>query len=326
MREQKELVSVIVPVYNSEKFLQEALKSIREQTYSNIEVLMIDDGSTDASPHICDDFAREDERFRVIHQENKGPSAARNRGIDEAKGEYITFVDNDDLLHKDYVKILYDLCVEHQCDIALTKSFPFLEEDTIPYGEPETKLTFMDRKQLSIQLLDMGWTGLAVTMAKLFKRSLFQNIRFNEQRIIGDDDSTIYLLYWASDKSVLFQSPLYFYRSKRKGSITHSDYKLSWLTGVDAFKERMEFYYSQGEMTLYAKAMRSYCRRMAENYLLMKKNFPNETKLLKDLKSRGKHQAVELFFLKGNSFGQKLSAIFFAYIPDVWGKIYAEIQ
>ena len=326
MRKQKGLVSVIVPVYNSEKFLQAALESIREQSYSNIEVLMIDDGSTDSSPQICDNFAREDERFRVIHQENKGPSAARNRGIDASKGEYLTFVDNDDLLHKDFVKILYDLCVEHQCDIALTKSFPFLEEDTIPYGEPETKLTFMDRRQLSIQLLDMGWTGLAVTMAKLFKRSLFQNIRFNEQRIIGDDDSTIYLLYWASDKSVLFQSPLYFYRSKRKGSITHSDYKLSWMTGVDAFRERMEFYESQGEMLLYAKAMRSYCRRMAENYILIKQNFPSEKELIRNLKMRGKRQSVKLVFLKGNSLGQKISAVLFAYIPEVWGRVYTKCR
>ena len=326
MEEQTALVSVIIPVYNSQKYLEAALKSVREQSYSNIEVLLIDDGSTDSSPKICDDFASEDERFRVIHQENKGPSAARNRGIDEAKGEYLTFVDNDDLLHKDFVKILYDLCVEHQCDIALTKSFPFLEEETIPYGEPETKLTFMDRRQLSIQLLDMGWTGLAVTMAKLFKKSLFQNIRFNEQRIIGDDDSTIYLLYWASDKSVLFQSPLYFYRSKRKGSITHSDYKLSWLTGVDAFKERMEFYYSQGEMILYAKAMRSYCRRMAENYILINKKFPNEKELLQDLRRKGKRQSLKLVFLKGNSFRQKISAVLFAYIPEVWGRVYTKCR
>ena len=326
MGKKRDLVSVIVPVYNSEKYLEAALQSVREQSYRNIEVLLIDDGSTDASPEICDDFARKDERFRAIHQENKGPSAARNRGIDEAKGEYLTFVDNDDLLHKDFIKLLYGLCLDYQCDIALTKSFPFLEEETIPYGEPETKLTFMDRKQLSMQLLDMGWTGLAVTMAKLFKRSVFQNIRFNEQRIIGDDDSTIYQIYWLSDKSVLFQSPLYFYRSKRKGSITHSNYKLSWLTGVDAFKERMEFYYSQGEMILYAKAMRSYCRRMAENYLLMKKNFPEEKVRLKDLHHQMKKQSAKMLFLKGNILKQKLSAIGFAYFPELWEIIYAKFS
>lgn len=323
MSEQQELVSIIIPVYNSEKYLEAALQSAKEQSYENVEVLLIDDGSTDSSPSICDAFAAKDHRFRVIHQQNSGPSAARNRGIDEAKGEYLTFFDNDDLLHKDFIKILYELCKENECDIALTRSFPFLDEKTIPYGEPEIKLSFMDRRQLSTQLVDMGWTGLAVTMAKVFKKSLFEQIRFNEERIIGDDDSTIYLLYWASEKSVLFHSPLYFYRSKRKGSITHSNYKLTWLTGVDAFRERMEFYNSQGEMILYAKAMRNYCRRMSENYILMKESFPEEKKLLRDLRERMKKQSLKMLFLRGNSLQQKISALLFAYIPDIWRRIYS---
>lgn len=322
MGEDQGLVSIIIPVYNSEKYLEAALMSAQQQSYENIEVLLIDDGSTDSSPAICDCFAQKDTRFRVIHQKNSGPSAARNRGIDEARGEYLTFFDNDDLLHKDFIKILYGLCMENGCDIALTKSFPFLDESTIPYGKPGNELTFMDNRELSLQLVDMGWTGLAVTMAKIFRKSLFENIRFNENRIIGDDDSTIYLLYWASQKSVLFHSTLYFYRSKRKGSITHSNYQLTWLTGVDAFKERMEFYYAQGEMILYAKAMRNYCRRMSENYILMKERFPQEKKLLKDLSCRMKKQSLKMLTLKGNSYKHKISALMFAYIPGIWGKVY----
>ncbi len=326
MDNSQKLVSIIIPVYNSEKYLEAALESAIYQSYENIEILLIDDGSTDTSPQICDIYAKKDSRVRVIHQKNSGPSAARNRGVEEARGEYLTFFDNDDLLHKDFVKILFNLCVENDCDIALTKSFPFLDENTIPYGEPETKLMFMDRRQLSTQLVDMGWTGLAVTMAKLFRKELFEKIRFNEERIIGDDDSTIYLLYWASQRSVLFQSPLYFYRSKRNGSITHSNYKLSWLTGVDAFRERMEFYHSQGEMTLYAKAMRNYCRRMAENYILMKESFPNERKLLRDLSIKMKKQSLVMLLLKGNTMGQKLSALLFSYFPITWSRIYYRIQ
>lgn len=322
----QELVSIIIPVYNSEEYLEAALESAREQSYQNIEILLIDDGSTDSSPAICDAYAKKDSRFRVIHQKNRGPSAARNRGIDEAKGEYMTFLDNDDLLHKDFVKILYYLCIDNDCDIALTKSFPFLDENTIPYGEPERKLTFMDHRELSTQLVDMGWTGLAVTMAKLFKKSLFEQHRFNEERIIGDDDSTIYLLYWASQKSVLFQSPLYFYRSKRKGSITHSNYKLSWLTGVDAFRERMDFYYSQGEMILYAKAMRNYCRRLADNYFLIKENLPEEKSILSKIKKEMKKKSGKMLFFRGNSFKQKCSALLCAWVPSVWKYMYIQYR
>lgn len=319
------LISIIIPVYNSEKYLAKALKSAQNQSYANIEIILVDDGSIDESPAICDMFAKQDERIKVIHQENQGPSAARNRGIEEAKGEYITFFDNDDLLHEDFVKILYNLCVENECDIALTKSFPFLDEASIPWGKPETQITFMDKIQLSTQLVDMGWTGLAVTMAKIFKKSLFYEIRFNEERIMGDDDSTIYLLYWASEKSVLFQSPLYFYRSKRKDSITHSNYQLSWLTGIEAFKERMEFYYAKGEMILYAKAMRNYCRRMSENFIQIKKNFPERTDILKKLQHEIRKQTFKMLILKGNTITQKTSALLFAWFPCTWNKIYLKI-
>ena len=326
MDEQQGLLSVIVPVYNAEKYLEAALNSIKLQSYTNFEVILIDDGSVDSSPQICDDYAKEDSRFRAIHQKNKGPSAARNRGIEEAKGEYLTFFDNDDLLHKDFLKILYQLCIKYECDIALTKSFAFLDEQTIPSGIPEEKLMFMNHCQLSGQLVDMGWSGLAVTMAKLFKSSLFDDIRFHENRVIADDDSSIYLLFWKSEKSVLFTSPLYFYRSKRQGSITHSNYQLSWLTGVDAFKERMEFYHQQSEEILYAKAMRNYCRKMTENYLKIKENFPQEKVLLAELKNKIRKQTGKLLFMKGNSLKQKCSALLFAWLPVLWNKIYVKIS
>ncbi len=320
-----ELVSIIVPVYNSELYLEAALDSVRAQTYQNIEVILIDDGSTDMSAAICDRYAEEDTRFRVIHQKNSGPSAARNRGIVESSGKYITFFDNDDLLHEDFVRILYDLAEQNECDIALTKSFPFLDEVVIPYGEPDRAIRFMDNKELSIQLVDMGWTGLAVTMAKLFRRELFEKIRFNEKRIIGDDDSTIYQLFWKSKKSVLFESPLYFYRSKRKGSITHSTYKMSWLTGVEAFKERMLFYKEQNEEILYAKAMRNYCRRIAENYVLMKRFCPDEKKKLKELKKEMQRYSRKMCGLPGNSSKQKMSAVMYAFIPMLWDRVYAKL-
>lgn len=96
----KELISVIVPVYNAEQYLECTVNSILRQTYQYFEVILIDDGSVDKSAEICDRFAMIDERVKVIHQDNKGPSATRNRGIDEAKGTYISFVDNDDLVNE----------------------------------------------------------------------------------------------------------------------------------------------------------------------------------------------------------------------------------
>lgn len=316
------LISVIMPVYNAQIYLERAVRSVMTQSYRNLEILLVDDGSKDSSGEICDRLAQEDSRIKVIHQENRGPSAARNRGVDASSGEYITFVDNDDLLNKDFVKVLYELVKKHGCDIGLTKSYPFLDEDKIQQEDMNAECIIMDHVQLSGHLLDMGWTGLAVTMAKLFRRELFEGIRFREDRIIADDDSTIYLLFWRSDRSVLFPTPLYYYRSKRKGSITHSDYSLSWLTGVDAFRERMEFYEAKGERILYAKAMRSYCRKMSENYLQIRENMPQEKAVAADLKKKIRAQSWKMLFLKGNTMKQKCSALLLAWFPGIWKTFY----
>ena len=318
----QELISIIVPVYNAETFLKKTLNSVKQQSYQNIEVIMIDDGSTDTSPLICDSFVKMDNRFRVIHQKNAGPSTARNRGIEEARGEYLSFLDNDDLLHEDFVKNLYYLCVKYECDIALTRVSTFLGEAEIQQEIGEEHLRFMNHIELSIQLLDMGWDGISVSMAKLYRRSLFESIRFNENRVIADDDSIIYSLYWISHKAVLDERGLYYYRSKRQMSITHSQYTLSWMTGIDAFRERMEFYYRMKEPLLYAKAMRSYCRRMSENYLSICKNFPSEQKIRRELKWKIRKKTFKMFFLKGNSLQQKGSAIILAWSPFLWHRLH----
>lgn len=322
MSGENRLVSVIIPVYNSEKYLEAALDSVKTQTYKTIEVLMIDDGSVDLSSEICDRYAEKDSRFRAIHQKNQGPSAARNRGIEEAKGEYIAFMDSDDILHKDFVRNLMALHEKYDCDIALTKSFPFRTEKVDTEKEAEERLLFMDHKQLSTQLVETGWTGLAIVMAKIYKKSLFEHIKFHEARMRGEDDTILYQLYWEVKSAVLFESPLYFYRSQREGSLTHSRFDLSWLTGVDAFKERMEFYQSKGEKELYARAMRTYCRRIAENYYRVKEHFPKEKELIKKLKREMRKYSFKMLFLAGNSIKQKVSALMFAWIPDIWRKIY----
>lgn len=325
MKEDNRLVTVIIPIYNSEKYLKSALDSVKVQSYQNIEILMIDDGSTDACPGICKEYEREDSRFRLICQENQGPSAARNHGIREAKGEYITFLDSDDMIHKDFIKILMHMLEEYNCDIAMTKSFPFRKEETIPWGEAEEKITYMNREQLSEQLVETGWTGLAVVMAKIYRKKLFDEIKFDESRMRCEDDTILYQLYWEAANSVLFHFPLYFYRSQREGSLTHSRFEMSWLIGIDAFKERMDFYQSRNQKLLYAKSMRTYCRRIAENYYQVQKHFPKEKSKLRELKAEMRKYSFKLLFLKGNSFKQKCSAILFAWIPNIWKSIYTKI-
>ena len=114
----KPLVSIIVPVYQVKDYIDECVESLLRQTYTNLEILLVDDGSTDGSGAICDEYARRDNRIRVIHQENQGLSAARNAGLDRATGEYVAFVDSDDAVLPDFIETLYDLAERYQADIA----------------------------------------------------------------------------------------------------------------------------------------------------------------------------------------------------------------
>lgn len=119
MKECREpLISIIVPVYQVKEYLDECVESLLAQTYTNLELLLVDDGSTDGSGEICDRYAVKDDRVRVVHQENQGPSAARNAGLDCAKGKYVAFVDSDDIVLPDFIEVLYELMRNYQADIA----------------------------------------------------------------------------------------------------------------------------------------------------------------------------------------------------------------
>lgn len=117
------LVTIVLPVYNVGKYLEICLDSVLQQSYRNLEVILVEDGSTDNSPAICDEYAQKDSRIRVIHKENEGVSTARNVGIKAAKGEYICFADSDDILQKDYVEYLLNMAIGNQVDIAVTTDF-----------------------------------------------------------------------------------------------------------------------------------------------------------------------------------------------------------
>ena len=119
------LISVIVPVYNVEEYLTQCIESIINQTYTNLEIILVDDGSTDQSGKICDEYAIKDDRIQVIHKENRGVGSARNVGLDTSKGEYVSFVDSDDYVDKNYIKILLKQMLEHNvqvsiCNLAIT--------------------------------------------------------------------------------------------------------------------------------------------------------------------------------------------------------------
>lgn len=215
---QTELISVIVPVYNVEPYLRRCVESILHQTYQNLEILLVDDGSTDASGAICDEYATLDDRVTVIHQKNGGLSAARNMGIDRAKGEYLCFVDSDDLLDCHMVETLYTDLTEQGAEIAVVGFQMFERESEITHPEFITQVQCMSGRDairstlVSDELGDFAWN-------KLYKKDLFRGIRYPLGRMM-EDQGTTYKLFLQCEKVVYRPVPLYYYY-QRADSILH---------------------------------------------------------------------------------------------------------
>ena len=223
--ETQDLISVIVPVYNVADYLDACITSIQRQTYFNLEILLIDDGSTDESGHMCDNYVLDDKRIRVIHQENAGLSAARNKGILECKGEYISFIDSDDFIDKQFIETMYSTMVESGCDLVCMESANFYD------GDEEKIYSYWDRIDnqkgqytvySSEQMVEYAFYQiLSVTSAqlKLYKKKLFQNIQFPIGRYY-EDLATTYLFMLSSNRVAVLQHRLYAYRIRMSGIMT----------------------------------------------------------------------------------------------------------
>ena len=219
---ENQLISIIVPVYNVEEYLKQCLDSILEQTYRNWELILVNDGSTDSSGLICQEYAEKDARIRYYEKENGGLSDARNYGIDRVQGEYITFIDSDDWVTKTYIEELYSKLQHYNADVSISNYFCFQESNATFYKhvfEPWEKE--YDSKYLLENYFDIqgGYFFLSTAWGKLYKKSLFEWLRF-AKGITSEDAALTYKIYDLADKIVYFHKDSYCYR-QRKGSISN---------------------------------------------------------------------------------------------------------
>lgn len=210
-------ISVIVPIYNVEQYLRECIDSIISQTYKNLEIILINDGSTDACPSICNQYAKQDERIAVIHKKNGGLSDARNAGLDIATGDYIGFVDSDDYVDHDMYEILLSNAVKYQADISCCRySERYEDGSTVDYGNGAVTV-YTGQEGLKEYLL--GKTMDPFVGNKLYAAHLFQDVRFIKG-IVGEDVPANYRLFQKTHCSILDARPMYKYRQQRIGAIT----------------------------------------------------------------------------------------------------------
>lgn len=310
------LISVIVPIYNAEKYLERCVNSIQNQTYSNLEIILVDDGSTDASGKIADELANGDERILVIHQKNGGLSNARNSGIAAANGKYISFVDADDYLHPDFLIRLLAVCEEYDCEISQC-NFLYTDGTDIPSKYREEEPQTFDHVEILAQLYGATYIRTVVCWNKLYLRTLFNGISFEDGRI-HEDEAITYRLFYAAGRIGVIEEPLYFY-FQNPASIMNKKYTLARLDILHAIDDRRHFYKEKNLWDLYYKDNHKFLTKILDNYACVKKmeHTEKKTKILKELKRE--YRKVFRESLKAPwSLKRWMKLVFFGIFPALY--------
>lgn len=240
---EKELISVIIPVYKVEQYLDRCVKSVVDQTYKNLEIILIDDGSPDNCPQMCDKWEKSDFRIKVIHKKNGGLSSARNTGIEIAKGKYIAFVDSDDYIQKEMYEKLYEAIEKYKADMAIC-NFLCVDEEGHSINRENLNKAIKNEIMYGQEILTkriwekQGWHWV-VAWPRLYSCKLFENIRFPVGKL--HEDEFIAHLLWNKCKKVICVEEAYYNYVQRTDSITNEKYSVKRLDSAEAFLERLRF-------------------------------------------------------------------------------------
>lgn len=245
------MISVIIPIYNAERYLKDCIDSVIKQSYSDLEIILIDDGSTDTCSAICDEYKTKDSRIVVVHKDNGGISDARNIGINIAKGEYIGFVDSDDFIHPRMYEYLVNALTEHQADVSTCNHTLFLDGSPIVHHALPEKAYSLERVEHREDYLNNFLKGnfTHYVWKSLYKRAIFKTLRFIEGKRMEDVMFCCELSRIIS-KRVTISDKLYYYRI-RNDSIMHANPMIT-LEHISAMKYNIN-HFIQYEDTLFAQ-------------------------------------------------------------------------
>lgn len=316
------LISVIIPVYNVEKYLDVCVSSVCNQSYDNLEIILIDDGSSDRSGQICDNWENRDKRIVVIHQLNKGVSAARNSGLSIARGEYIGFVDSDDEIETEMYEKLFQKLIQSQCQMAMCAYETIDEEGNLCKRAfediPESILTTEHYLEL-INVNVRNHCALAVAWNKLYSSKILEELRFPEGTV-HEDEFFLNDVLARVNKTVVLQEPLYKYR-QREQSIMHISFSAKRLSYFYAVRNRLILCEEQkyGE-----NCVRLTARECVESgvrfwlFITYGKEVPAEERkrFYKDVLE------VERKYIRYGTLKQRVLWILFQFTPNLLGMVY----
>jgi len=272
-------VSIIVPIYNTSTLLDRCIESLVNQSYKNIEILLIDDGSTDSSRQVCAYWAEKDNRVKYIHQENGGLSRARNTGIDNAGGQYLCFVDSDDCVSPFYVETLLESCLENDvkisfCGYTLTDETTLPENIELPDSQYTTEIIsgygYFERIYTHQEI------AYVVVWNKLYHHSVFENLRFTEAHIC-EDEGIIHHIIDKCDRIAVSYQPLYFYTLRPGSIMTTKGFRPSGMDVLEFWTERMDYFRAKGWDNLVYFTMKNYLVKCLELYNSIDSETPDGT-------------------------------------------------
>ena len=255
-------ISLIIPVYNVEAFLRKCLESVERQTFKDIEVIMVNDGSTDKSIEIMEEFKSKHENFKLINQENMGLSAARNTGLKEAKGEYVAFLDSDDFIADNFLEYLYSLAKRDNSDIVYCNYKIYYPESNIGIAMPFSASSGVYNKEKALKTLILDMNMHYYSWNKLYKRELFENNKIGFYDMFFEDIATTPRVFYFANKISVSSKPLYYY-TRRKGSILHTMNVKKVNDYTTALGVVRNFLQKQGEFEKYKRILRIYAIRVA---------------------------------------------------------------
>lgn len=285
----KKKVSIIVPIYNIEEYLGKCLDSVLNQVYRNLEIILVDDGSTDMSPYICNCYAKKDNRIKVIHKKNGGAASARNLGLENATGEYINFVDGDDYLDKFYIQELIKQLENTRSDIAVcsyisvtpNKNIPEILEKTGDYTGKEYLLHFLT-----------DWR-CGLIWNKLFSKEVIGDIRFEEGHVI-DDEFFTYRVVLNAKRINIKNVQLYYYRLRENSAMNSQERKKK----IQRLQDRMDYFPKRFYTVTkkYPELYSEYLANLTDNLILFSKESIGVPELEYQIKKLRKEFAKKIIF------------------------------
>lgn len=279
------LISIIVPIYNVEKYLNKCIDSIISQTYKNIEIILVDDGSPDNCGKICDEYAKKDNRIKVIHKENGGVSSARNVGIENSNGEWIAFVDADDWIEKEYIFSLANKAKDENADIALC-TYNRVTGNIIEKINNFNKKNELNAEEYLIMALNPQ-TGFGYCWIKLFKKNIIKDTRFDRSLLVAEDALFNIQISKNINKAVVLSENLYNYRNNENSVVKKFDekYVKKYLNAMKKNKKYIfDNYQKDSIKQSYYNFVAFHVMLIAVNYCYHPENkCKNKRKLLKEI-------------------------------------------